>query len=342
MMCLKKTLPVIILLYLFSSKGYGQCEAILPVTDSAMQYIDDPYQLTFLHKVPVNRLDSLMERLLNTPMIIDSNYFDWNYTQPRIRPVHDFEKLHKIVDSIGQLKTDEALCILCLPFMLTLKVYDDLKPINRLTGIFGMHGAAAAINKYYLDNQVSTQLAFPEFQNEVYSKTIEIRGTRFRHLTYCKPLTGDALLLYTMQQVNPGGYDHKIKEIIEKYLSHQHSGHSYEPDSIMIEILQLPFVTDAEWDTGLEKNLNKPPMTATKDKQTGYNFTNDSVHSVNQLGVIINDNEKGYSMERIYRVLITHSGFAYYSGAEYGIRFIENVRQQLEKEEEQKLNTPKK
>lgn len=340
MTTMKQILLIVMAVYFLPVKATAQCEAILPFTDSAMQFIDDPYQLTFLHKSPVNRLDSLVERLLNTPMKIDSNYFDWNYYPgSQIRPVHDYEKLHKIVDSIGQLKTDEALCILCLSFMFSLKPYDDLKLISHFTGLFSMHGAAVAINKYYLYNEVSTQLAFPEFQNEVYNKTIEMRKTRFRNLTYCKPLTGDALWMYAMQQINPDEYDNKIKGVIEKYLSHQHIGHSYEPDSIMLEILQLPFVSDAEWDTRLERNLDKPPIiTKRKDTKKGISFTHDVVHSADQLGVIIHDKEKGYGMERTYKVYILHDGYASYSGAEYSIRFIENVRQQLEKEEDQKIN----
>lgn len=319
---IKKIIFILLSAYLFPIQAISQCEAILPLTDTAMQYIGDPYQLTFIHKQPINRLDSLVMQLVHPPMKIDSNYYDWNNTQGQIRPVYDVEKIIKINDSIGQLKTDEALCILSLPYMAWMDMRGDLTPMNSFVSIIRMYGGAVAINKHYLNNAISTKLALQEFEIELCKKTIDIRKKCLRNIKYCKPLTGDAWLLYSMQQVNPDYYDSEIKKILGKYIAHQSEAHRYQPDSIMIEILRLPFVRDADWDTELEKTIKS--------------------HTADKLGVIIDDEEKGYAIERVYTIEINLSGNAKYKNAEYGIRFLETTRQQREKEEARKIKRQKK
>lgn len=304
----------IILLFL-SQKSMAQCQAILPFTEKSAQEIHDIYQFTFLHRQPQNKLDSLVLQIMHPAMVVDSNYFDWNNTQPQVRSVVDRIKMNSLIDAIGALKTPEAFLLLNLAYMLPVQAQDDLTPLNSLCANISHYGGPIAINKYFLNHAVSQKLAFPEFSNQVILKSMPLRKTLLKNIKYCKPLQGDARILYEMSLTDPAPYDSAIEKVLNKYFNHYPNLPSlYYRDSIMIEILQLPTTRDAIWDDCI------PQVAA--ENGTFWN----------KLGVIISvgrdlNNQEVY-IQRVYEVQNNVRKGQKIVGTKFSADFVTSVRKQ--------------
>ncbi len=278
------------LVFLFiSSKIFAQCEAILPFTEKSMEQIHDVYQFTFLHKEPQNKLDSLVLQLMYPSRVIDSNYFDWNYSSPRVQSVIDLFNYRKVLDELALLKTNEAFLILHLYYLIPSKIHDDLNPFLTFCANINYFGGAVAINKHYLKNAISTDLGFTEFNHAVFERSLPLLNEKIKGIKYCKPLQGDAALLHEMKQSDPAPYDSAIEQILNKYLNRLPNQKTYfSMDSIIMEVFQLPTFADAIWD-------NCIAQVASPDGNSYY-----------QLGVIFNigkdrDNQNKY-LQRVYTV----------------------------------------
>ncbi len=300
----------------------AQCKAIIPFTERDMEQITDVYQFTFLHKNPQNKLDSLVIQAMYPTMIIDSNYYDWNSNFPRMVSRIDLYNFRKIVDDIGKLQTKEAFLILNLGYMLPFKTQGDLSPFTTFCNNLNYYGATDAINKYYLQDSISYNLSRSTFDNEVLAKALPMRKQLFKDIKYCQALTGNDRYLYEMQLHNSSYYDSVIERIVSKYLNHYPNLPGYfELDSVMLEILQLPFVHDAQWDNCVVKVADEnhvPPY---------------------QLGVIIVVDKDAYKqniyIQRVYAVAKDSKRYSYLLPTKYDVDFVGRTRRQCEGEYEE-------
>ena len=314
---------ILLFLFLFiNTKSQSQCQAILPFTQKAMVDIHDIYQFTFLNKNPKNKLDTLVLQALYPGMIVDSNYYEWQDDSKKIRSLSERIKMKELIDEIGRLKTAEAFLILNLPYLIDFKMQDDLTPLTSLVGNISHYGGATAINKYFLNNSISNKLASLEFEKAVIIKSIPLRKSKFTQIKYCKRLEGEALELYNMKQVNPRPYDSSIEQVIHKYLNkYPHiSNLLYFPDSIMIEILQLPFTHDAQWDNCVPK------------------VSADNGISHDRLGVIIqigkDEFDQNKYIQRVYTLEKNNQTGQSIIEKEFSVDFISRTRRQCEGEDE--------
>ncbi len=313
------------LIFFFTLMGscnhsFSQCKAVLPFTENAKQEITDVYQFTFLHKVPQNKLDSLVKQAMYPQMIIDSAYYECSNIAPR--KTIDRIQYRKIVDHIGKLKTKEAFLILNLYSMLPFQMQDDLTLFATFCSNINYFDATQVINKYYLKNTVNTKLPKLEFDNAVMAKAKVLRKQMFNGINYCQPLTGESRMLFEMQQYNPSAYDSTIQYTIAKYLNHYPNVPGYfELDSVMIDMLQLPFVHDAQWDNCVTKVASEPYSPPLK------------------LGVIIEVgidefNQKKY-IQRVYAVGKDKNRNSILLTINYDLDFVSRTRRQCEGIEEE-------
>ncbi|HOZ50475.1 MAG TPA: hypothetical protein PLU17_01350 [Chitinophagaceae bacterium] len=318
-----KNRSILLFLILFSNfKSQSQCAAILPFTQKAMVDIHDIYQFTFLNKKPKNKLDTLVLQALYPGMIVDSNYYDWNNDNEKTRSLYERIKMKQLIDEIGQLKTSGAFLILNLPYLIPFKMQDDLTPLTSLVSNISHYGSATTINKYFLNNIVSNKIAPKEFERLVILKSIPLRKSKFTQIKYCKRLEGEALELYNMKQENPQPYDSLIEQVINKYLNKYHhiSKLLYFPDSIMIEILQLPFTHDAQWDHCVPK------------------VSADNGISHDRLGVIIqigkDEFDQNKYIQRVYTLEKNNQTGQSIVEKEFSVAFISRTRRQCEGQDE--------
>jgi hypothetical protein len=295
--------------------SFAQCQAILPFTEKAMEEIYDVYQFTFLHKKPQNKLDSLVLQIMNPQIIIDSNYFDWNYTSPQTRALVDRLQQYKIIDQIGALKTNEAFLLLHLHYLLPFKMEDDSSPLATFCSNIAYYGGPMIINKYYLQNAISTQLAFPEFTNAVVAKSLLMLKAKLKGINYCKPLQGEARSLYEMSLTNPTPYDSTIETVMDKYFNHYANAKNYySRDSILMEIYQLPFTHDVIWDDCIAKVASEDGI------------------AYDKLGVIINVGKDMYNqniyIQRVYEVKNDRINGQKIVSKTYFADFVSQVRRQ--------------
>ncbi|HAD34391.1 MAG TPA: hypothetical protein DCF44_07820 [Chitinophagaceae bacterium] len=244
----------IVILLLAAKQAAAQCEAVLPFKESSVTDIQDVYQFKFLSKNPQNKLDTLVYQLMHPGIVIDSNYYDWNNLSPQIRPVVDRIKMLEIVNDIGAMRSKEAFLLLNLSYMIPFKMQDDMNLFTNLCYTLTEYGSAKALNRYFLNNAVSTKLGQIEFKQAVILKSKPMRLKMFKGITYCKPLQGDARVLYEMSREDPKPYDDAVEAIFAKYMNKHTSMKSYFPiDSITLEVYQLPFFVDAIWDNCVPK-----------------------------------------------------------------------------------------
>lgn len=309
---------IYILLFLcYSFAVEAQCSAIKPFSVKAMDEITDIYQLTFLHKDPKNKLDSLVKQAMYPALVIDSALFDWK--KDGTKPVKSIDRIKfaRVVDEIGKLKTKEAFLILNLQHMLPFKMQDDMTLYATFCNNVAYFGAIDAINKYFLNNAISTKLARPEFENKVMVKAIALREQYFKGITYCKPLVGEARVLYEMQQFNVNPYDSVIEKTITKYLNLYPNIPSYfNHDSILLEVVQLPFVHDAQLDNCVQKAVSDeypPPL---------------------QLGVIIHVGQDEFNqkkfIQRVYGIGRDQQRNSILLPTRYDADFVSRTRRQCE------------
>lgn len=234
---------------LATTQATAQCEAILPFTEASMKDIDDVYQFQFLHKKPQNKLDTMVYQMMHPAMVIDSSYYDWNMLYPQVRNVVDRIKMVKLVNDIGAMRSQEAFVLLSLSYMMPFKVQDDMNPYTSFCYTLTEYGGAKALNTYYLNGAVDTNLPYPEFNNTVVLKSIPLRSAMFKDIRYCKPLEGDARFYYEMSKVDLKPYDDAVEAIFAKYMNkHPIMNNYFSIDSITMEVYQLPFFVDAIWD----------------------------------------------------------------------------------------------
>ena len=112
--------------------SWSQCAKPILVTPENVSTITDPYQLTFLHEIPKNYVDSLVYTLLHSKSLIDQQ---------------------KIVETIAKTGTQEAFLLLWVASIHPL-VFEDMNPFGTLCGIIDFSNGPSLLNKYFFNNRV--------------------------------------------------------------------------------------------------------------------------------------------------------------------------------------------
>ncbi|MCC7029705.1 MAG: hypothetical protein IT257_05310, partial [Chitinophagaceae bacterium] len=136
-------------------------------------------------------------------------------------------------------------------------------------------------------------------------------------IMYCKPLQGEAKLLYEMSQVDPKPYDAAIEAIFAKYMNrHQNMRSYFSLDSIMLEVAQLPLFVDAIWN-------NCVPQVASPDGVSDY-----------RLGVIFKADTEAKTIQRVYIVNNSLEKGQVLVEKKYDTDFVSRTRRQCEGHDE--------
>lgn len=237
--------PFIIFFFL-GEPCFPQCKEVKVFHEKAMGEIHDLYQLTFLHKTPRTKLDTLVHELMYPNYILDSIYYDWSYHTPSLHSVIDRIRWDSLMNQLGALRSPEVFVLLNLPFLAPPSMMDDLSLFDSFLSNIRYQGSSFILNKYFLNNKVSIQLAFPEFETEVMRACHSIQEKYFKKVTYCIPLEGDALRWYEMSLTDPTPYDNSIQKAIKRCLNHPGQA-SFSKDSILLEVLKIPGIYDYVW-----------------------------------------------------------------------------------------------
>jgi hypothetical protein len=311
---------LLIVLFLALQQGFAmaQCQAVLRLTDDAYNNIHDVYQFTCFNKQPKNRLDILLKQCLNPNKIIDSAFYDWTKVSPLLKPIDRF-KYELIVDEIGKQKSEGAFLLLHLYVLLPFKMQDDLSPFVGLASTVHYHKASTAINKYFLNNAISTKLPKQDFENAVFAKSLLLKNKYLSKIKYCKLLQGNARALYEMKQINAKPYDDTIIAVMNKYLNKNDKRRDYfSIDSIFLEVYQLPFRVDAVLDNCIAKVAVPEGLTEI------------------QLGVIINagvdDDGERRTFERVYTISNHPAIGQTILAPRYDVGFVNKIRVACEQE----------
>jgi hypothetical protein len=138
----------VIALMLFSfSEVQAQCAEPILVTQDNVLNISDPYQLTFIHQVPKNRVDSLVAELM-----------DYKSGSLKDKAV--------ILESIAMTGRREAF-LLMWAACLRPQIVEDLSPFGSLSTSIVHHNGHRLLNRYFLQGRADTTLAEQKFRAEV-------------------------------------------------------------------------------------------------------------------------------------------------------------------------------
>ena len=242
------------------------CDTLILVTTENINNINSIYQLTFLHKAPKTRLDSLVSELLNyrnkenMGLLVDDPYAS------------------DLFDSIGQLRSKKAYSFLYILCELSFEGWSD-KPIKQ--GALGSFECFIALNKYFLNNEINTST------NQNYNWDIrELYSKNPPTVYYCLPEDPEKKYIRLASEINTKKYDDEIIHIIYKHRNLKkfdgEVNYFKAMDTILKEIKNLEYVEDAYYNYCIDR-LSIYPI----------NYT---------LGVIINAEDK--KIEKCYDIQV--------------------------------------
>ncbi len=104
-------------------------------------------QFTFVHKKPVNKVDSWVQK---------------------VRPFgkYDYRQMVGFIDELGAIRSKESYALLFFMCFQPM-IIKHITAYNSLAGSIGHFGGYKVMNKYYLNNAVSTKLSAKDFEKEV-------------------------------------------------------------------------------------------------------------------------------------------------------------------------------
>lgn len=206
---------------------YVHCNNPILVTDANMESIHNPYELTFLNKIPQNFTDSAVAKLLTHSFSTAKEAVDY-------------------IDSLAACKTEESFKFLYL--CCVLSPYKNImhSQLQGLANQLVSWGSFRAINKYYFNNEVSTDQHELPFRTEIIRRLKPLRPTIY----YCHQPTIMELYKKEMADINPKPYDRKIIRIIRKYSNTKKPG---QIAKLVKAVQQLPFVEEVLWDGCYDK-----------------------------------------------------------------------------------------
>lgn len=134
---LKLVLPVFFVLFTFTDIT-AQCANPQLITWSNVNDLTHPYQLTFLHPVPKNKVDSALI-IMMTPT----------------KHLIDYQAL---LTSVARTKSEEAFQFFYVMLMHRPSAIDDLTLMFSISSIVNEYGGAELLDKYFLDEKESKRL----------------------------------------------------------------------------------------------------------------------------------------------------------------------------------------
>lgn len=121
---------------LFAStfEANSQCASPEKLSAENLLSITDPYQLTFIHEIPKNRVDSLVQSLLS-PTTKSLIYY------------------RVLIEAIAATRSKEGFLLLYVGCLHPL-VTEDMNAMNTLCALISGNGGAEMLNKYYLKGKI--------------------------------------------------------------------------------------------------------------------------------------------------------------------------------------------
>ena len=140
-------------IYQFVNISLSQAQNSAIVNEASSQKIEWPYQLTFLHEIPKNKVDSLVIDLLN--------FSD--------REENGIQK-NKIIEKIARTKTKEAFYLLFVACIAQPRADNYFPPFQQLCQTIKNHGGLMLLNHYFLRECVEESGLEKDFEKEVLEK----------------------------------------------------------------------------------------------------------------------------------------------------------------------------
>lgn len=195
--------------------------------------------------------------------ITDSSYYDWPARNPERPSLLDVFQYQKVVDDIGRLQTDEAFCVLSLPYVFAenrsnndYQKRDDMSPFHGLLSVIKANGGRA-LNTHFLHNRVQGNGTEKQFEQEVWRLAKALWPARVKQLTLCERLEGEAYSQALLRNMNPHECDSAVLAVIHNYINKKGDiQDDYSLDSIMMDLYQLPNFLDGIADDCVEKKGN--------------------------------------------------------------------------------------
>lgn len=119
-------------------------------TEENSQNIEFPYQLTFIHENPKNKVDSLVIELLK---------YDYRQENGIVK--------HKILDNIAKTKTREAFYLLYVGCLSQPRTDNYFAPFQQLCYTIKNNGGLQLLNNYFLNRSVKESGSEKDIENEI-------------------------------------------------------------------------------------------------------------------------------------------------------------------------------
>ncbi len=171
---------------------YQPCKNPIRVTKQNIYEVHNPYEFTFLHRVPQNAADSVAYMLRFGPLDGTSA-----------------KKIEKM--AVG--RSHEAFLFLYACCAVDEKKEIGVNIFHNIANQVTIWGGFEALNRYYLDSAVPQNLETRQFRKEV----LKLAEAKNPELFYCHQPTVMELYEAEMKTVDPRLYDEEIVKIIRKY-----------------------------------------------------------------------------------------------------------------------------
>lgn len=212
---------------------YVTCENPVRITPENIYKIHNPYELTFLHKIPQNSTDSLVDKLLN-----------YQFSSAA--------EAGTLLERVAASRSLEAYYFFYMCCAVDKKKNIGSNLFHNISNQVGIWGGFRLMNTYFLNGAVAETTDEIRFRQNVISYCEKLHP----EIYFCHQPTIQELYEDSMQFIDPGKYDRQIIRIIHKHMNlKKNMNRGME---ICEEVLQLPFVTDVLWDGCYDKLLIYP------------------------------------------------------------------------------------
>lgn len=127
-----------------------KAQNIFLLNEDSSQKIELPFQLTFIHEIPKNKVDSLL---------IDLLHYDYHEENGILK--------NKIIEKIAKTKSKEAFYLLFLGCISKPRADNYFPPFQQLCQTIKNHGGLTLINRYFLRESVEETGMEKDFEKEV-------------------------------------------------------------------------------------------------------------------------------------------------------------------------------
>ncbi len=147
---LVRLITCIIWVLQFGSPHFTEAQNTALINEETLQKIESPYQLTFIHEIPKNKVDSLL---------IDLLAFEYHQENGIVK--------HKILEDIAKTKAKEAFYLLYVGCISPPTTDNYFPPFQQLCYVIKNNGGLALLNKYFVKEPVKETGLEKDFEREV-------------------------------------------------------------------------------------------------------------------------------------------------------------------------------